>query len=406
MTTATDPSPEALRARMANLIASDAYTDAGPAVEVAVRAVPRHRFLPDTTVEDAYANRSVTIKPNPAGGRPLSCASVPTVVAMMLGQLDVQPGQSVLEIGAGTGYNAALLAHLVGAEGSVATIDIYPDVTAAASAALDATGYNRVRAITGDGALGDPEHAPFDRIIATVGPWDIPPAWIDQLAPDGRLVVPLHWRGQARSVTFVRDGQTLRSTATKLCGFIPMVGPAQDGERTGAIDPNGQVSLHWDSDQPIDTDALAGILTAPESIVWSGVAIGNGVSFDGVWLRLTATEPATCRIAATDAAVEAGLCTPAIAIRSPALADRDSLAYFTQRHVDGSEQPWELGAIGHGPNGRQLAQRICDQIRAWNTDRAAEPRITVHPAGTPDAELPDGPIIEKRHTRLTLRYEP
>ena len=104
----------------------------------------------------------------------------------MLGQLDAQPGDRVLEIGAGTGYNAALLAEHVGPDGIVTTIDIHPDVTAQARHAHDETGYSRVHVVTGDGALGDPGHAPYGKIIVTVGPWDLPPAWFDQLAPGGR----------------------------------------------------------------------------------------------------------------------------------------------------------------------------------------------------------------------------
>src|SRR5690606_28134946 len=123
---------------------------------------------------DAYADRPVIVKSGPT--HPLSSVSMPTVVAIMLGQLDPQPGDNVLEIGAGAGYNAALLAELVGPTGAVTTVDIDPDVTAHARSALTATGYDHVRVITADGALGAPEHAPFDKIIVTVGPWDLPPA--------------------------------------------------------------------------------------------------------------------------------------------------------------------------------------------------------------------------------------
>ncbi|MGH3885758.1 MAG: methyltransferase, FxLD system [Pseudonocardiaceae bacterium] len=401
MNTTTGTSPDDLRARMVDLIAAKNYLHSGR-VEEAMRTVPRHLFLPAATVEEAYAERSVTTKPGSNGGRPLSCASQPSVVAMMLERLDARPGDRILEIGAGTGYNAALLAELVGETGEVTTVDICPEVTVQARQALDANGYGRVHVATQDGALGEADHAPYDRIIVTVGPWDLPPTWLDQLAPGGRLVVPLCWRGQARSIAFTHEGNHLRSDDVQLCGFIPMLG--QDGERTGTIDTDGHVALYWDIDQPIDPAVLTGVLSQPKTTVWSGATVGSGESFDGVWLRLTGAEPGTCRIAADPPAVDAGLATPAIPSRSPALVEGTSLAYFTLRPLDpdATERRWELGATGHGPTGPQLAGRLCEQIRAWDRDRTAQPLITAYPAGTPDQGLPNGQVIDKRHIRLVV----
>lgn len=397
---ATGTPPEALRARMVDHIVKTGHARSG-CVEEALRTVPRHQFVPAATVEETYANQAVITKRG-SDGAALSCASVPTVVAMMLDQLDVNPGDRILEIGAGTGYNAALLAHLTGLSGQVTTIDIDPEVTVRARQALDANGYSHVHVTTGEGALGEADHAPYDRIIITVGPWDLPPAWRDQLAPGGRLVVPLHWRGQARSVAFTHGEDHLRSDSVQLCGFIPMIG--QDGERTGHIDTDGHIALYWDTDQPIDPATLNGVLAQPKTTVWSGATVGANEPFDGVWLRLTGTEPGTCRIAAEPAAIDAGLCTPAIPSRSPALVEGASLAYFTLRRInqDGAGRRWELGAIGHGSTGPQLAGRLCEQIRAWDCDRTAQPLITAYPAGTPDEELPNGLVIDKRHIRLVV----
>lgn len=139
MTTTTGTQPEYLRNRMVDHIEAAGHLHSSR-VEHAMRTAPRHLFVPGADIEDAYANRHITTK-NGSNGRPASCTSVPTVVAMMLGQLDARPGDRVLEIGAGTGYNAALLAELVGETGQVTTIDIDPEVTAQARKALDATGY-------------------------------------------------------------------------------------------------------------------------------------------------------------------------------------------------------------------------------------------------------------------------
>lgn len=399
----TSTSPEALRSAMVDQLTAEG-TLTSVRVEQAMRAVPRHAFVPTADLEDAYADQAVITKRD-QDGTALSCASVPSVVAMMLQQLDVQPGQRILEIGAGTGYNAALVAYLAGEDGRVTTVDIDPEVTGQAAKALEATSYGRVHVATRDGALGDAEDAPYDRLILTVGAWDLPPAWWDQLVVGGRLVVPLRWRGQTRSVAFAREAHHLRSDDVELCGFVPMVG--QDGERDGTIDAGGHVTLYWDADQAIDPTALGGVLGQPKTETWSGVTVGPYDSFDGVWLRMTATEPDTCRISADTTAVGSGLCTPAIPVRSPALVEADSLAYFTVRRLEvaeDTERRSELGAIGHGPAGQQLADRLCTQIRAWDHDRTARPTITAHPTGTPADKLPDGQVIDKTAVRLVIAF--
>ncbi|MFB6726639.1 methyltransferase, FxLD system [Kribbella sp. NPDC056345] len=394
-------SPETLRAAMVNNVKAAGHATS-PAVEHAMRTVPRHAFVPESSVEDAYDDIAVITK-RASDGSALSCASVPTIVAMMLDQLQVQPGNRVLEIGAGTGYNAALLTQLTGPGGVVTTVDIDPEVTAGARRGLDATGNEHVEVITRDGSLGAPENAPYDRIIFTVGAWDLTPAFWEQLAPDGRLVVPLRWRGQTRSVAFVRDGDTLVSDSLELCGFVPMIG--QEGERSGAIDADGLVTLYWDADQTIDAAQLSGVLDQPKEIVWSEVLVGPQEPFDGIWLRITGHDSRICRIAADRAAVDAGLCTPAIPARSPALADDDSLAYLVFRKVE--EGRFELGAIGHGPYGGHLAGQLCNEIEAWNHDRNARPTVRACLAGSPSSAISvdqamNYEVIEKAASRLVV----
>jgi protein-L-isoaspartate(D-aspartate) O-methyltransferase len=398
--TMTTSSPDALRAMMVDRIVAGSPALSGRIAE-AMRTIPRHLFVPEASVEAAYADQAVVTK-YATSGVALSCASEPGVVALMLGQLDVRPGDQILEIGAGTGYNAALLSFLAGADGQVTTIDIDQEVTAQARQTLDANGYGHVHVATRDGQLGDADHAPYDRMILTVGAWDLPPAWWAQQAPGGRLVVPLRWRGQTRSVAFTHADGLLRSDSVELCGFVPMAG--QNGERNGHIDTGGEIALYWDAGQPIDPAALRGVLDQSRTARWPTVTVGAEEPLDGIWLRLTATEPGTCRIAADRAAVDAGLCTPAIPVRSPALADGGSLAYLALRHQEGNASRWELGAIGHGPAGPDLADRICTQIRAWDRDRTARPVITAYPAGTPDDQLPGAHAIGKQHTRLLVSY--
>jgi protein-L-isoaspartate(D-aspartate) O-methyltransferase len=371
-------------------------------VQQAMRAVPRHLFLPEVPPAEAYAaGKAVVTKRDPCGA-PLSSASAPGVVAMMLDQLDVHPGHRVLEIGSGTGYNAALLVELAGPDGQVVTVDVDPDCTARTREALARTGHTAdVR--TGDGALGTGDGSEFDRIIVTAGAWDVPPAWFDQLRPGGRLVVPLRWRRQSQSVAFVREPGRLRSDGLGPAGFIPMATP--DGERRGSIGRLGDdapVILLWDRDQPVDVDALTGVLDRPAVGVWPRVTVHRAVPTHGVWLRLT-TDPRACWILST-ALLPTPDGGPGLRVRGPALVEGPSLAFLTFRPHDRGHL--ELGAVGFGPSGATLAQAIAHHIRAWDGARDVLPRLTAHPVGTPDHEVPAGTVIDKHYARLVVSYPP
>jgi protein-L-isoaspartate(D-aspartate) O-methyltransferase len=392
-TTTPDATASQHHERMVAHIIDSGSASSAPVI-AALRAVPRHAFLPGVPLSEAYNPAIAVITKKAADGTHLSCASVATLVAGMLECLQVRPGDRVYECGAGTGYNAALLAELAGAGGKVTTADIDAEVTARAAAALRATGHGAVRVLTRDGAPGVPEDAPFDRIITTVGVWDIPGPWCTQLNDGGRMVLPLRWRGQTRGVAFVNDGGVLRSDSVFLCGFVPMIG--QDGERTATLHDEPVVRIHYDIDQPIDPAALDRIFQAPKASAWSGVVIGTDEPVDGIWLRATAADPAVCRLDATPAAVEAGICNPVIKNLSPALIEGSSLAYLTYRRLAGPKARIELGATGHGPDGHALAERLRAHILTWNTNRTAKPSLTAVPRtaalpGTP----PAGTILKR-----------
>ena len=194
-------------------------------IEAAFHTVAREHFLPGVPLESVYSGEAVITRRDHDGG-PISSSSMPEIMAIMLRQLDVQAGHRVLEIGAGTGYNAAVLASMTGSDGSVTTIDIDEVIVREARERLDAAGFGAVRTITGDGWLGAEEHGPYDRIEATVGVPDLSPAWAAQLKGDGRIVVPL-WltRGYQLSVAFRKDAGRLRSVALTFCGFMRLRGP-------------------------------------------------------------------------------------------------------------------------------------------------------------------------------------
>jgi protein-L-isoaspartate(D-aspartate) O-methyltransferase len=163
-------------------------------VEAAFLATPREAFLPGHAerhgVRAVYRDEAIVTRRDARTGTPLSSSSQPAIMARMLEMLDVEPGQAVLEVGAGTGYNAALLAHLVGPEGSVTSVDLDRDVAASARDGLLAT-RTAVAVVVGDGRAGAPDVAPLDRIVVTASTPSVPRAWFDQLVPGGLLVVPL-----------------------------------------------------------------------------------------------------------------------------------------------------------------------------------------------------------------------
>jgi protein-L-isoaspartate(D-aspartate) O-methyltransferase len=141
-------------------------------IEAALRTVPRHLFAPGVPLEKTYADDAIVTKRNERGNS-ISSVSAPWLQAMMLGQLQVVPGQRVLEIGSG-GYNAALLRELVGPDGSVTTMDIDQEIADRALSCLTTAGYRDVHVVCADGEFGAAEYGPFDRIIVTAGTRDIP----------------------------------------------------------------------------------------------------------------------------------------------------------------------------------------------------------------------------------------
>ncbi|WP_172387342.1 methyltransferase, FxLD system [Streptomyces sp. MNP-20] len=396
------PTTDELRNRLVDDIA--AQSKLPPAVERALRTVRREQHLPGLDPAEAYADKAVVIKENPEGGPlALSCASVPSVVAMMLAQLDVRPGNRVLEIGAGTGYNAALLAELTGPGGQVTTIDIDSDVTVHARTALDRSGYPHVQVMQRDGLQGAPEHAPYDRLIATVGMWDIPTPWWQQLTDGGRLVLPFRWRGQTRSVALTRHGDTLISDGMELCGFVPVIG--QTGERTAEL-ADGNVRLHHDQDQQVAADRLSDVFSTPAAEVWTDTRVGRQEPFDGIWLRATACDDTVCRIEVTRQALDQGVRRPVIPVRSPALVAGGSLAYLIAERDDlDPERPVRLGAAGYGADGPELAARLNAHITAWSADRTAVPHLSVRSNATPELAHPEGHTINKQDSRIVLAYE-
>lgn len=358
-----------------------------PAVEAAMRQTPRHLFLPGVPLEQAYADGAVYTKTDGRGAS-ISAASQPRIVAMMLEQLNTQPGHRVMEVGAGTGYNAALLGSIVGDTGRVVTIDVDDDLVAGARAHLAAAGVTNVEVVHGDGALGHPGAAPYDRIIATVGAWETPTAWLEQLAPDGRLVVPLRLRGAAsRSIIFERYDGGWRDNGSELAVFMPLRGIGDDARRLVTLTPEHDVTLQVNKDQDVDAVALAGVLDTERHELWTGVLFPPMVPYEWMDLWLACRlDNAIMRMNVQPAAIDRGAVAPMFPWGAMATTRGGDLAYLTIRPAppaaDGGKL-YEVGIIGHGPGGKDLAQHVSEEICIWNADYRSR---------TVRFEIPDAPV--------------
>ena len=238
----------ALTKYVRTLVDREAITSA--LVERAFRKVRRHRFLegwyhPDVgddrvvfhpvefdrdsptpeNFSEIYSNQALVTAIKHS--MPTSSTSQPSLVARMLELLDLHPGMRVLEIGTGTGYNAALLAEILDSAADVFTIEFQENVARRARSHLEDEGYGEVQVVCGDGFFGVPEAAPFDRIVATVSCTDLSPHWLEQLSPKGFLLLPLHHAFSDPLVRIEHDPTDVERAAGRIVersSFMPILG--------------------------------------------------------------------------------------------------------------------------------------------------------------------------------------
>jgi len=179
--------------------------------------IPRHEFVPLEFRFQAYEDRALPIGHD-------QTISQPYIVAFMTEQLDPQPTDRVLEIGTGSGYQAAVLAQLVA---EVYTIEIIEPLAQRAEADLKRLGYTNIRVRAGDGSRGWPEAAPFDAIIVTCAPEKVPPPLVEQLRDGGRMIIPVGPMGDQELVLLRKRGEQLEQHSVLSVRFVPMTGGAQ-----------------------------------------------------------------------------------------------------------------------------------------------------------------------------------
>ncbi|KPM57672.1 methyltransferase, FxLD system [Frankia sp. B2] len=404
---------ESLRHAMVDRLAADHEAKRlvlRPEVEAALRTVPRELFTPGLSLEEAYDVNAAVLK-KMRGAEAISSVSAPYLIAEMIGQaanaLGGLEGRHALEIGSG-GYNASLLSELVGPSGSVTTVDIDPEITSRAVACLAAAGYTDVTVVCADAEHPVEPVRQYDLIIVTVGAWDIPPAWRDQLTEDGVLVVPLRTFGMTRSWALRRRGDRLVSESRRQCGFVSMQGDGAHEMRY--LDIAEGVHLRVDEDRRVDHDpAVVGALLAqPREEAWTGLSLPPVTILADLdlWLATRLTyETHFVVLSAQATAVKSGIVAPGWRFGTPATLDDD--ATFAYRSaLRWTDRRFDLGAYAHGPAAAAAAERMVEHMRAWVDAGNPTPRLHVLPAHTPDGDLPDGAVLDKRHSRLVLTFTP
>ena len=205
------------RDRLVESLRSRGYVSS-PEVISAMRRVPRENFLPDNLRNEAYVDT-----PLPIGeGQTISA---PHMVAIMVESLDLTPGLKVLEIGAGSGYHAAVCAEVVSPGGHVYTVERISSLATTAESNLKKAGYSEtVTVVFGDGTNGLPEHAPYDRIFVAAAAPSIPEPLVDQLVDGGKMLVPVGGRLYQDLIRVERRGRDIRKENLGGCVFVPLIG--------------------------------------------------------------------------------------------------------------------------------------------------------------------------------------
>ena len=361
-------------------------------VRQAFAEVPRHLFVPRVDIATAYSDQPIFIRWN--AGVPISSSSQPKMMALMMEQLGLEPGSRVLEIGAGTGYNAAILAHVGGEKGSVITMDIDQDIVDEAAGNLSETGYGHVKVVCGDGYEGFPEGQPYDGISVTVGAYDVSPHWVDQLREGGVIVVPLWFRGFCLSVALEKRDGELRGLSVTPCLFMPLRGTGQPTEEFFSVgDPPDEylkMTIGLDRDDPAFRQDLRRLFSQDASLRYAGRSLEGQFHtqdiFSGLFTSLTTDPRVFIVYSASESSLFRGF--------GYALIDLDSMSAA----VISDSEPERVVAYGNDTAHGQLV----DLLDRW--DRLGHPPVhNLHVRAlliTPES-VPEGDWIIAKRSALT-----
>ncbi len=357
-----------------------------PRIAAALRAVPRHAFVPDTSLEHSYQDTVVPVKY--AGDEPVSTLSQPSAIVVMLEQLHLEPGMRVLEIGTGTGYNAALLAELAGPEGQVTTVDIDEELSSRAADSLRRVGYDAVNVHTGDGFFGAEAWAPFDRVELSVASETISPSWAEQMVDGGLLVGPIHVKGlQFLTPAFRKHGTRLVSESVRACSFLPLRGSGADAGATFRLPIRPELRFVWESPDEFPAGVLTRVLRHEREVrdevpvAWAAAAYVLLTNEDAFFAESQDRR-----------------------VRGIALLDRESESLAS---IISASDGWGTAAVVvYGGDGAH--KRLAASIDAWS--RRGRPgiedlRLTAVPSPGPENVGPGEHLIRKPHFDLVASYD-
>lgn len=400
--------PDVARARLAAAL-RDSRQGMSQQAQDAFAQVPRHLFVPEAGTSAAYRDEAFVIKCGD-DGLPVSSSSQPAMMAIMLEQLMLEPGHRVLEIGAGSGYNAAVMSAIVGTQGTVVSVDIDAELVARARSSLAAAGFPAVIVRCADGGYGYPDEAPFDRIIVTAGAWDIAPAWVEQLTQGGRLVLPLSVRGIQLSVALEEDGDRWVSRSACRCGFVRMLGAFAAPEAALRLgEPHSLYALVSDGGT-VDAQALQAALAGSHADAPTGLAISDPAETADldIWLTLTCGD--LDRVTLLAAPGNWLPLTPMLPFGGLVSQPTDPGAIgvallLPEGSPSDSQYLSDAGLLvrGFGPGGAALADRLAARAGTWQAigrPGTSDLQLSVWPAGSPVPELAGQVIMDRPHARI------
>lgn len=357
-------------------------------VEDAFLTVPRHLFLPQFDIDEVYRDEPiVTVWKSEKEKIPFSSSTQPAAMATMLEQLELGKGHKVLEIGTGTGFNAALMAEIVGKTGQVVSVDIDKEICNTAKKNLTSAGFRNVKVICKDGFSGYKPNAPYDRIMLTVSSWDIAPNWFEQLKIGGILVLPVFTKYDQMTIAFQKKKDHLKSISISGCKFMGFRGKHYRGAKISKLGDDDPIFFYTDCKHTLAGNDLYKMLNKPGTDFETGITVTERELSLGIcpWIEISQTNQCIIRTS-VESARRLTMPTvpkqikPGTHLMYPGLIDDETICllirspnkiYLPPKN-NGKSELIQLYVRNFGKNDN-LAKRLIKSIQEW--DKIGRPSI-------------------------------